>query len=104
MTKFKGTVGYVETVETEPGVFEEITTEKEIRGDILRSNQSWQTPDKINNDFVLNNRFSFVCDAYLQGNLNRIRFVKYLGTKWKVTSAELQHPRVVVSVGGIYNG
>lgn len=104
MTKFKGVVGYVDTVETKPGVFEETVTEKNISGEILRNSQSWQGQDKVNSDFALMNRFSFIGDAFMQGNLSKLRYVTYRGEKWKVTSVEINHPRVNVLVSGVYNG
>ena len=103
MAKFYGTIGYVVTVEKRPGVFE--ATETQVYGDItrnLRRNQSEnnttiQTP-------MLDQQVSFVADAFALENWPHIRYVKWKGTYWNVNSIDDQYPRILLSLGGVYNG
>jgi hypothetical protein len=30
-------------------------------------------------------------------------YVEFMGTKWKITNVEVQYPRLILSVGGVYN-
>jgi hypothetical protein len=33
-----------------------------------------------------------------------MRYVEFMGTKWKITNIEVQYPRLTLSIGGEYNG
>lgn len=106
MAKFHGKIGYIKTEETEPGsgVYTEIAMEFPYVGDILRSNLSWERNDNLNDDLNVSNRFSIVADAFAYENFPYIRYVTWMGSKWKVNSVEIQRPRLILTVGGVYNG
>ena len=104
MAKFYGAIGYAQTSETSPGVWREQITEKMYAGDITKLSKRWQAGENLNDDLVLNNQFSIVADPWLQHNFHQIRYVKWNGAYWKVTSVEVQRPRLILSIGGVYNG
>jgi hypothetical protein len=104
MAKFHGKVGFSQTEETSPGVFDEVITERDYKGFILRDVQNQVSSGNINPDFNINNRFSIVADAYANENLDRIRYITYKSTKWVVNSVEIRRPRLILSVRGVYNG
>lgn len=104
MAKFHGTVGYVKTEETAPGVHKEVVTERECVGDILRNNQRWENSQRINDNFTISNQFSIVADEFAYQNLQNMRYIKWMGTSWKIISVEIQRPRLIFNVGGVYNG
>lgn len=104
MAKFHGVVGYIETKETMPGVYTEVVTERICKGDILRNSQRFESSDKINEDFTISNTFSILTDEYMHEHIPYIRYLTWNGTKWKVSSVEIMHPRIRLSVGGVYNG
>lgn len=105
MTKFSGLIGFADTSETSPGVWEETVIERSYKGDIIRNNIRWNTVDKVNSDVTLNNSFSIVGDPYMFENIGLIRYIKFRGSKWQVTDIDInQRPRIILSVGGIYNG
>lgn len=104
MAKFFGSVGYSETKEDAPGVWNEVTVEKPYRGEILKNSRRWESKEKVNDDLVVNNMISIVADAYAYQNFFFIKYVCWMGTKWKVTNAEVQRPRIILTLGGIYNG
>lgn len=104
MAKFYGIVGYVNMVESVPGVWTEEITEKEYAGDIYRNTRRLQGADKLNDDISINNQISIVADPYAYRNFQAIRYVTYMGTKWKVTSVEVEYPRLILEVGGVFNG
>lgn len=103
MAKFRGIVGYVETQETKPGVFEEISTKRVYRGDVLRKSRRAESSEQLNDNINISNQISILADEYAYKHFSSIRFVKYMGTLWKVTDIEVNHPRLTLSIGGIYN-
>lgn len=104
MGKFYGAIGYAETVETRPGVFVEQITEREYRGELVRNTRRLQTVDQVNDNINVSNEISIIADPYAYNNFHSMRYAKFMGAKWKITNVEVQYPRLVLSVGGVYNG
>jgi hypothetical protein len=103
-TKFYGIVGYAVTEEVLPGKYKEVITNKNYRGDVTRVSRRLQTADKVNDDIRINNEIRIVADAFAYQNFQNIRYVEWMGTKWKVESATVDRPRIVLEIGGEYNG
>lgn len=104
MAKFYGTIGYAATVETTPGVWEEQITERTYFGDLLRNNRKLQTANQLNDDINVANEISIVADPFANENFHSMRYVEFMGTKWKITNVEVRFPRLILTVGGVYNG
>lgn len=104
MARYAGLVGYVTTEETSPGVWSPVERPKVMKGDIIRQSSSAQSGDKINDDISLNHRVSLIGDAYSFGNYYNIKWIELDGRKLKVDSVEIQRPRLILSLGGVYNG
>lgn len=105
MAKFCDVVGYAETRECRPGIWEEIITERQYYGDILRNTRRLEGADAaINGNVALNNRISIVADPYAYQHFLAIRYVKWMGVSWKVTNVEVQSPRLILTIGGAYSG
>lgn len=104
MAKYYGIIGYAETAETEPGVWEEQITERKYYGDFTRNTSKFQTSGGVNDDINVSNEISIVADPYAIQNFCYMRYVEYMGTKWKITNAEVKYPRLILSIGGVYNG
>ena len=104
MAKFCGVVGFAVTEETKPGVWTNVITEREYYGDVLSNARRLQTIDQLNDDINVSNRISIVADAFANENFHSMRFIEYMGTVWKVTNIEVQRPRLILTLGGVYNG
>lgn len=104
MGRFYGLIGYGEETETSPGVWEDVITELPYTGDTMKISKRNQTTEHLNDNLVVNNEISVVADPFALQNFHSIRFVHWLGTRWKVTSVTVQYPRLVISIGGVYNG
>lgn len=104
MAKFFGNIGYQITTETEPGLYEEQIIEYEYSGDVLRNSRRLQYSDEINPSITMNKQISIISDPYSVENLHNMRYVTYMGSKWIITSADIQYPRIILTLGGIYNG
>jgi len=104
MTKFAGLVGYVTQEQTVPGVWSPVEHPKRMKGDLLRLSASNRDDDRINSNLSLNHRVSLVGDAYAFNNYYNIRWISIDGVKWEVDSIEIQRPRLVATLGGVWNG
>jgi len=104
MAKFYGAIGFVNTVEKNPGVFVETPVEKNYYGDVTRNARRWESTETINDSVVVNNTISIVADNYAYENIGAMRYVKWSGAAWKISSIDIQRPRLVLTLGGIYNG
>lgn len=103
MAKFYGKIGFFETRETEPGIWEEVITEKPYYGDITRNISRYQQTDNVNGSISINNTISIVADPYATNNFQYMRYVIFNGVKWHITSAEVEYPRIILSIGGLYS-
>jgi hypothetical protein len=105
MAKFSGVVGYNHgTVETKPGVWEANIVEKSYFGDVVRNTRQLKDGEKVNNDLTVSNSISVVADAYANEHFFAIRYLRWAGTLWTVTDVEVQSPRLLLRLGGVYNG
>jgi len=104
MAKFCGKIGYVKPVEVEPGLWEAQVTERLYYGDITRATTQHQPSGGVNDNINISNNISVVADPYANENVQYLSYVEIMGTKWKITNAEIQYPRLLLTVGGVYNG
>ena len=104
MAKFFGKIGYAETIETTPGVWEEKITEREYFGDLIRNTRSLQSGEQLNDNINISNEISIVADPFAYENFHSMRYVEFMNAKWKISSVEVLYPRLILSVGGLYNG
>lgn len=104
MAKYAGLVGYATQEEVSPGVWENVVIEYKMRGDIIRAEVANDLGDTIHDDLRMANQFSLTGHPYAMAHYEDMVYVVFNGRKWKVTSVELQHPRLLVNVGGKYNG
>lgn len=105
MSKFSGVVGYSVTTETKPGVWSSSNiVRKNVTGEILKNTSKQENESKVNKDVVLNNRISIIADSELTQNFKTIKFVEFRGIAWDVPSVEVAYPRLILTLGGVYNG
>ena len=104
MAKYYGTVGYAENVEVNPGIFKEVITEREYFGDIIRNNRRLENSGEINDSINVTNQISIVSDPYALQNFWKIRYATFMGQKWKVKDVNVEFPRLILTLGGLYNG
>ena len=104
MAKWCGKIGFVETIETEPGIWEEQITERQYYGDALSVNWKRQQSKDVNDDVNVTNQLSVVADPYANSHCSSMAYVEYMGAKWKISDIGVQFPRLILSIGGAYNG
>lgn len=96
-------MGFAEQLETAPGVWRTSIKERSYKASITRNQFRWNERNDINDDLRIDNELSIVSDPFLIGNLDVIRYVGWMGSKWKVTSIQIQPPRVTLQIGGPYH-
>lgn len=104
MAKFYGKVGYIKSVEVRPGVWDNQVTERSYYGDVTRNTSRFQSTGEVIDDVNISNNISIVADPYANENFHYMRYVEFMGAKCKITNVEVKYPRIVLSLGGVYNG
>ena len=104
MAKWFGKIGYAETVETSPGVWKEKIAVRDYYGDLTRNTRRLQSADKVNDDLNISNELSIVYDPYAINNFHSMRYAEFMGAKWKINTVEVSYPRLILTLGGVYNG
>lgn len=104
MAKFFGEIGFSSSIETRPGVFEDVPVVKTYYGDVLRNTRKLEDGAGVNNDLTVGNSISIVSDPYANLHFFEILYVVWMGTRWIVTDVEVKSPRLILRLGGVYNG
>ena len=104
MPKFCGNIGYAISKETTPGVWIEDIVERQYFGDVYRNTRKLQSGNQVNDNIDISNEISILSDPFANENFHSMRYVTYMGAKWKVSSVEVRYPRLILTVGGLYNG
>lgn len=104
MGKFYGAIGFGITQETTPGVWVNNFIEHNMYGDILKNVSKNVNTNQLNDDITISNIISIIADPYATQNFHLIKYCKFMGTKWKVLNVEVQYPRLLLTLGGVYNG
>jgi hypothetical protein len=103
MAKHVVKIGYAKSEETSPGVWEEKITERKYFGDFSRNSRRLQSSDNLNDNIVISNEISIVADPYANQNFHTMRYAEWMGTKWKISNVEVSFPRLILTLGGVFN-
>lgn len=104
MNRFHGAIGYGQSVQSAPGIWKDVMTEVSYFGNITRNTRQLREGSLVNDDISVSNNISIIADAYASENFMNIRYVEWQGSLWTVSAVEVQAPRLVLTLGGIYNG
>ena len=102
MAKWVGIIGFGTYKETSPGVWVDEIIEQKYKGDMFQNSNKFQNSGNLNDDVRLSNRISIIADPYAKENAQSIKYITFMGSKWKVLDVTIQHPRLVLNVGGVY--
>lgn len=103
MARYAGEIGYAVTAQTEPGIYSPVLKPRKMVGDVISASKRYEGSDKVNSNITLSHRISVLGDAFAFENFMFIKYATYLGTKWEVISVEIQRPRLILSLGGVYH-
>ncbi len=104
MGKFHGIIGYANTTEAAPGVWKDDYVEKEVKGEVLDLGTRWINGYSINDNLTISTKLSIVADAFAFEHFSKIKYCTWMGVKWKVTDVKPSRPRLILTLGGEFNG
>ena len=104
MAKWYGIIGYAKAVEVKPGVWKNEIIKRNYYGDLIRNTRQLQTTEYLNDDVNIANEISIVADPFAYENIYAMRFIEFMGTNWKISNVEVKYPRLILTIGGVYNG
>lgn len=105
MGRYFGNIGFKITEEIRKGVFKELTVERQYYGDFMRNSnyRNQQNTESVNNDIIVQNTISILADPFIYDNFYNIQYIEVYGYKWKVSSIEVNRPRLIITTGGKFN-
>lgn len=105
MSKFFGKIGFSKCEDKGDGIWKETYTEKSYYGDFIENNRKWEQNNTmtVNENISINDQISIVADSFAYNNVKFMKYVLYLGTKWKINSVRIRRPRIILYVSEIYN-
>lgn len=104
MTKYYGKIGFIIPIETDLGVYVEKPEERSYKGDVIRNHRRWESSqDSINNNININNSISIISDDFVVNNVPFIRYVEWMGSYWNINAIDVQPPRLILEIGGLYH-
>lgn len=104
MAKIYTTIGYAPSfINTAPGVWEEHVVEKKYYAELIRNSRHLESSGQVNDNVNINNRISIVADPYARENFHTMRWIDFMGAKWKITDVDVEYPRLILTIGGLYN-
>ena len=104
MAKYYGKIGYATSEEVKPGVWKKRITEREYFGDVIRNTRRLQSSGNLNDNIIVSNEISIVADPFANENFHSMLYVEFMGVKWKISNVEVQYPRLILTIGEVYNG
>ena len=109
MAKFFGKIGFADGTRSgtgeEEGIVKELPiVERPYYGDVIQNSRRFEQGSDINDDLNVSNRISIVADAYAEQHFFNMKYVKWMGANWKVTNVDVQRPRLILTIGGVWNG
>ena len=103
MPKCSGLIGYALAVETRPGVWSEGMTDKPYIGEIVKDNRRIVDQGEVNGSINISNNISIISNRFMLENMAYMRYLTFNNSKWKISSVEIKPPRIIITLGGIYN-
>lgn len=102
--RWYGKIGYAKPLNKGNGVWTDEIEEKYYTGDLIRNGRRWNNSTSINGEINLSNKISILSDPYIIQNFQNIRYAEFMGSLWCVTDVEVEYPRLILTLGGVYNG
>lgn len=104
MAKYYGKIGFgLADEETAPGVWNPVPVEKSYSGDVLQNFMRHEVGESVNDNITISNQISIVGDPYAYQNFHSMKYIWYMGTRWKIMNVDVKYPRLILTIGGVYN-
>ena len=86
-----------------PGIIKTSIIERKYKGDLMRVSRQFRQSGNLNDNVVFSNEISIVADPFAFENFSNIRYVVYMGSKWKISNVRVEYPRLVLTMGDMWN-
>jgi len=105
MARYSGKVGFIVTKENPEGsgVWVEMPIERQYYGDVIKNYSKWEKEGR-NDSIEITNTISIIADPFAYENFHAMRYIEFMGSFWDVKTISVERPRLILSIGGIYNG
>ena len=103
MAKWHGNVGYGSHIESSPGVYTTTIKERSYSGDVIKNYRRQESSGTLNDNVNVANIISIIADPFAYENFHSMVYVEFMNAKWKISGVEVQYPRLLLTVGGLYN-
>lgn len=105
MGRYYDVVGYVYNEETSPGVYSGVVIdERKYYGDVKNIAHKWEKSENLNDNLIVTQDISIMADAFAYTHFSAIKYLRWMGAYWKVAAVRVERPRLILSLGGVYNG
>ena len=104
MAKFYGAIGYAVSEETTPGVWKDTIIERPYTGDIVTNSRNWRQIGNVNPDLTISDTISIIADGFSLSGNSEMKYVNWRGSLWEIANVIIERPRVILTLGGLYNG
>ena len=105
MARFHDKVGFlIPNDDQTTGIASNKAVERPCYGTILEHTKRWDGGDKKNSDLRLDARIEIIANDYVRKHIQYIAYVHYLNYYWTVESFTPSFPRIVLNIGGVWNG
>lgn len=104
--RFAGEVGYGRSEEqpADSGIWVDVVEERFYLGDVIRDTRKLEAGEGLNDNVAVANSISIVADPFAEGHYYEIKYVRWNGVLWTVSTVEIRLPRLILSLGSVYNG
>lgn len=105
MAKFCGKIGFIvnEEIPKDSGIWRPVEKTRVYKGDEITNTSFWDTSNNVNDDFSIKNQISIVADSFAYEHIGCMKFIEYLGSRWKISTINVKRPRIILTIGGLYN-
>jgi len=102
-SRFYDVIGVAQSnVEIRPGYYGDVIVERKYYGDVLSNTRSLEG-EKVNQDISVGNSISIIGDSFTN-TFHALRYIRWMGTLWTISNVEMKSPRLILRLGGVYNG
>lgn len=73
-------------------------------GEVLRDSRYFTQGETVLGEVRYQTRISVLADAFALEHFMDIRYVEWAGRLWTVDNVTPERPRLILTLGGVYNG
>ena len=105
MARFHDKVGFLIPIDDQnTGISTNRVVERPYYGSVIEHTRRWESSEHTNDDLNITNQIEITANDYAFKHMSSIAYVRFMGSYWKVVSIRVNAPRIILSLGGVWNG